>query len=184
MYGIITHLINPSLGYCVKSYNLGMEYVVIHSIKKLKFGKRWYAQMVIWYLIVQLYAISLGSCFGQFVLSSIFLSIWIPKCYFILLFLNKRRILLEAVLLLIMMYATFLCFWLYVHKVICIDILTNFKGALIQDWLQQHGPFDAVVDGANVGLINQHKFSFFQVTRIFCFGWISERGIRNKKQAS
>lgn len=114
-------------------------------------------------------------------LSSIFLSIWIPRCYFILLFLNKRRILLEAVLLLITIYATFLCFRLYVHKAIFIDILTNFKGALIQDWLQRHGPFDAVVDGANVGLINQHKFSFFQVTRIFCFGWISERGIRNKK---
>ncbi|KAM1847123.1 hypothetical protein ACFX14_011439 [Malus domestica] len=29
------------------------------------------------------------------------------------------------------------------------------------EWLQGHGPFDAVVDGANVGLINEHNFSFF-----------------------
>ncbi|KAM1170428.1 hypothetical protein ACFX2G_021300 [Malus domestica] len=32
-----------------------------------------------------------------------------------------------------------------------------------QEWLQRHGPFDAVVDGANVGLVNQHNFSFFQL---------------------
>ncbi|KAL7001958.1 ribonuclease P [Sarracenia purpurea var. burkii] len=30
----------------------------------------------------------------------------------------------------------------------------------ILEWLQKHGPFDAVVDGANVGLVNQHVFSF------------------------
>ncbi|KAK7261790.1 hypothetical protein RIF29_28110 [Crotalaria pallida] len=29
-----------------------------------------------------------------------------------------------------------------------------------QKWLDQHGPFDAVVDGANVGLCNMHHFSF------------------------
>ncbi|KAM0987076.1 hypothetical protein ACFX19_011399 [Malus domestica] len=29
------------------------------------------------------------------------------------------------------------------------------------EWLQGHGPFDAVVDGANVSLINEHNFSFF-----------------------
>ncbi|CAL0324112.1 unnamed protein product [Lupinus luteus] len=29
-----------------------------------------------------------------------------------------------------------------------------------QKWLDQHGPFDAVVDGANVGLQNMHHFSF------------------------
>ncbi|KZV47662.1 protein RNase P 1, chloroplastic/mitochondrial-like [Dorcoceras hygrometricum] len=35
-----------------------------------------------------------------------------------------------------------------------------------QEWLQQHGPFDAVVDGANLGLANQHIFSFSQINRI------------------
>ncbi|KAJ7978247.1 proteinaceous RNase P 1, chloroplastic/mitochondrial-like [Quillaja saponaria] len=35
-----------------------------------------------------------------------------------------------------------------------------------QEWLQQHGPFDAVVDGANVGLVNQHNFSFFQLNSV------------------
>lgn len=29
-----------------------------------------------------------------------------------------------------------------------------------QEWLQQHGPFDAVVDGANVSLVNLHNFCF------------------------
>ncbi|KAB5513693.1 hypothetical protein DKX38_027599 [Salix brachista] len=32
-----------------------------------------------------------------------------------------------------------------------------------QDWLQQHGPFDAVADGANLSLINQQTFSFSQL---------------------
>lgn len=41
----------------------------------------------------------------------------------------------------------------------------------IQEWLRQHGPFDAVVDGANVGLHNQHHFSFFEVG--LCFYLIS-----------
>lgn len=34
---------------------------------------------------------------------------------------------------------------------------------LVQEWLQRHGPFDAVVDGANVGLAYQRNFSFSQV---------------------
>lgn len=41
---------------------------------------------------------------------------------------------------------------------------TNF--AQFQEWLQRHGPFDAVVDGANLGLANQHTFSFAQIKRI------------------
>ncbi|KAK7271931.1 hypothetical protein RJT34_28208 [Clitoria ternatea] len=35
-----------------------------------------------------------------------------------------------------------------------------------QKWLQQHGPFDAVVDGANVGLANGHIFSFSQINNV------------------
>jgi len=34
---------------------------------------------------------------------------------------------------------------------------------LLQKWLERHGPFDAVVDGANVGLSNGHNFSFSRV---------------------
>ncbi|XP_011077156.1 proteinaceous RNase P 1, chloroplastic/mitochondrial [Sesamum indicum] len=41
---------------------------------------------------------------------------------------------------------------------------TNF--AKFQEWLQRHGPFDAVVDGANLGLANQHTFSFPQIMRV------------------
>ncbi|KAI3470354.1 hypothetical protein Pfo_027017 [Paulownia fortunei] len=37
---------------------------------------------------------------------------------------------------------------------------------MVQEWLQRHGPFDAVVDGANVGLANQHTFSFSQIKRV------------------
>ena len=44
------------------------------------------------------------------------------------------------------------------------DILIDWEGELVQEWLQRHGPFDAVVDGANVGLINQHSFKFSQVS--------------------
>lgn len=33
----------------------------------------------------------------------------------------------------------------------------------LQAWLDRYGPFDAVIDGANIGLNNQYKFSFFQV---------------------
>ncbi|KNA02674.1 hypothetical protein SOVF_216470 [Spinacia oleracea] len=32
-----------------------------------------------------------------------------------------------------------------------------------QKWLQTHGPFDAVVDGANVGLTDSHSFNFRQL---------------------
>lgn len=35
----------------------------------------------------------------------------------------------------------------------------------MQEWLETHGPFDAVIDGANVGLINQHTLSFNQVSK-------------------
>ncbi|KAI7991673.1 hypothetical protein LOK49_LG12G00245 [Camellia lanceoleosa] len=45
-------------------------------------------------------------------------------------------------------------------------ILTNLEGALIQEWLQRHGPFDAVIDGANVGLINRHNFNFSQLNSV------------------
>lgn len=34
---------------------------------------------------------------------------------------------------------------------------------LVQEWLQRNGPFEAVVDGANLGLANKHSFSFPQV---------------------
>lgn len=38
---------------------------------------------------------------------------------------------------------------------------------LLQAWLNRHGPFDAIVDGANVGLFNQNfvdgGFNFHQV---------------------
>ncbi|KAM7251662.1 hypothetical protein ACFE04_023545 [Oxalis oulophora] len=39
-------------------------------------------------------------------------------------------------------------------------------GVTEQGWLRQHGPFDAVVDGANVGLVNQHNLSFRQLNEI------------------
>uniref|UniRef100_A0A5B7BWT7 ribonuclease P n=1 Tax=Davidia involucrata TaxID=16924 RepID=A0A5B7BWT7_DAVIN len=71
------------------------------------------------------------------------------------------------------------------EKLVCIDIETreteNFASSLtnlacqrevkadfvqFQEWLQRHGPFDAVIDGANVGLINQHNFSFFQLSSV------------------
>ncbi|RDY01566.1 Proteinaceous RNase P 1, chloroplastic/mitochondrial, partial [Mucuna pruriens] len=35
-----------------------------------------------------------------------------------------------------------------------------------QKWLERHGPFDAVVDGANVGLANGHNFSFSQLNTV------------------
>ncbi|XP_061374808.1 proteinaceous RNase P 1, chloroplastic/mitochondrial-like [Gastrolobium bilobum] len=38
------------------------------------------------------------------------------------------------------------------------EVKANFNH--FQKWLEQHGPFDAVVDGANVGLANVHNFSF------------------------
>ncbi|KAK1310577.1 hypothetical protein QJS10_CPA08g01051 [Acorus calamus] len=35
-----------------------------------------------------------------------------------------------------------------------------------QEWLARHGPFEAVVDGANVGYFNQYSFSFFQLNSV------------------
>ncbi|KAK6137819.1 hypothetical protein DH2020_028444 [Rehmannia glutinosa] len=71
------------------------------------------------------------------------------------------------------------------EKLVCIDIdpkeTENFAKSLaklaskkeaktgfvqFQEWLQCHGPFDAVVDGANVGLANQRTFSFSQIKRV------------------
>ncbi|XP_030926228.1 proteinaceous RNase P 1, chloroplastic/mitochondrial-like isoform X3 [Quercus lobata] len=71
------------------------------------------------------------------------------------------------------------------EKLVCIDIdpkeTENFASSLtnvacqrevkadfvrFQEWLQRHGPFDAVVDGANVGLINQHSFKFSQLNMV------------------
>ena len=37
-----------------------------------------------------------------------------------------------------------------INKMIVSDILIDWEGELIYEWLQQHGPFDVVVDGANV----------------------------------
>lgn len=36
----------------------------------------------------------------------------------------------------------------------------------MQEWLGRHGPFDAVIDGANIGLVNQHNFSFYPVKKM------------------
>ncbi|XP_006353636.1 proteinaceous RNase P 1, chloroplastic/mitochondrial isoform X1 [Solanum tuberosum] len=71
------------------------------------------------------------------------------------------------------------------EKLVCIDIdpkeTENFANSLVklacerevkanfvqfQDWLQKHGPFDAVVDGANVGLITQRNFNFSQLRSV------------------
>ncbi|KAK9987018.1 hypothetical protein SO802_031969 [Lithocarpus litseifolius] len=71
------------------------------------------------------------------------------------------------------------------EKLVCIDIdpkeTENFASSLsnvacqrevkadfvrFQEWLQRHGPFDAVVDGANLGLINQHSFKFSQLNMV------------------
>ncbi|GMY32259.1 proteinaceous RNase P 1, chloroplastic/mitochondrial-like isoform X3 [Fagus crenata] len=46
------------------------------------------------------------------------------------------------------------------------DILIDLEGELIQEWLQKYGPFDAVVDGANVGLVSMHTFSFYQLNSV------------------
>ncbi|KAK9096229.1 hypothetical protein Sjap_021726 [Stephania japonica] len=35
-----------------------------------------------------------------------------------------------------------------------------------KEWLRSHGPFDAVIDGANVGLVNSQHFSFFQLNSV------------------
>ncbi|KAL1552200.1 Proteinaceous RNase P 1, chloroplastic/mitochondrial [Salvia divinorum] len=71
------------------------------------------------------------------------------------------------------------------EKLVCIDIdpreTENFAKSLaelasekeaqsnfaqFQEWLQRHGPFDAVVDGANLGLANQRVFNFGQIKRV------------------
>lgn len=52
------------------------------------------------------------------------------------------------------------------HNLIANSLVTDCGGVLFQEWLQQHGPFDAIIDGANVGLINQKTFSFSQVTEM------------------
>ena len=52
-------------------------------------------------------------------------------------------------------------------------ILIDLEGDLIQDWLQKNGPFEAVVDGANVGLINQHSFNFFQVSGMLIISFMA-----------
>ncbi|KAM5567403.1 proteinaceous RNase P 1, chloroplastic/mitochondrial [Rosa sericea] len=71
------------------------------------------------------------------------------------------------------------------QKLVCIDIdpkeTENFAVSLsklanqrevradfaqFQEWLKRHGPFDAIIDGANVGLSNQHNFSFSQLKNV------------------
>lgn len=42
--------------------------------------------------------------------------------------------------------------------------MTDIEGQHFQEWLQQHGPFDAVIDGANICLTNMHNFNFLQVS--------------------
>ncbi|KAJ3681481.1 hypothetical protein LUZ60_015970 [Juncus effusus] len=44
----------------------------------------------------------------------------------------------------------------------------NAKNAFLQftKWLEKNGPFDAVIDAANVGLCNQRDFSFHQVRNV------------------
>ncbi|XP_050237204.1 proteinaceous RNase P 1, chloroplastic/mitochondrial [Mercurialis annua] len=71
------------------------------------------------------------------------------------------------------------------EKLVCIDIdpseTENFATSLtnlackrevksdfvrFQEWLQQHGPFDAVIDGANIGLVTQKEFNFYQLNTV------------------
>ncbi|KAL9423233.1 hypothetical protein AB3S75_035343 [Citrus x aurantiifolia] len=71
------------------------------------------------------------------------------------------------------------------ERLVCIDIdpreTENFASSLsnlacqrevrsdfnkFQEWLGRHAPFDAVIDGANVGLVNQHNFSFYQLNTV------------------
>ncbi|VVB07379.1 unnamed protein product [Arabis nemorensis] len=71
------------------------------------------------------------------------------------------------------------------EKLVCIDInpmeTENFAASLtrlacerevkasfnqFQEWLERHGPFDAVIDGANIGLAKQRNFSFFQLNNV------------------
>ncbi|PIA47535.1 hypothetical protein AQUCO_01400285v1 [Aquilegia coerulea] len=71
------------------------------------------------------------------------------------------------------------------ERLVCIDIdpleTENFANLLsrlacqreawanfnqFQNWLKNNGPFDAVIDGANVSLNNGHAFSFFQLNAV------------------
>ncbi|XXG60736.1 hypothetical protein AAC387_Pa04g2572 [Persea americana] len=71
------------------------------------------------------------------------------------------------------------------EKLVCIDIdpleTENFASSLssltcqkelnadftkFQEWLVHHGPFEAVIDGANMGLYNQQHFNFFQLNSV------------------
>ncbi|XP_062227279.1 proteinaceous RNase P 1, chloroplastic/mitochondrial [Phragmites australis] len=71
------------------------------------------------------------------------------------------------------------------ERLVCIDIdpseTENFANSLtelaskrevkedflgFQHWLRRHGPFDAVIDAANVGLYNSKSFSFSQVNSV------------------
>ncbi|XP_037497733.1 proteinaceous RNase P 1, chloroplastic/mitochondrial isoform X2 [Jatropha curcas] len=71
------------------------------------------------------------------------------------------------------------------QKLVCIDIdpreTENFATSLanlacrkevkadfvlFQEWLKKHGPFDAVIDGANLGLVKQKTFSFYQLNSV------------------
>ncbi|KAJ4831635.1 Proteinaceous RNase P 1, chloroplastic/mitochondrial [Turnera subulata] len=71
------------------------------------------------------------------------------------------------------------------EKLVCIDIdpkeTENFATSLanlaferegkadffqFQEWLQRRGPFDAVIDGANMGLANQRSFNFYQLNTV------------------
>lgn len=49
-----------------------------------------------------------------------------------------------------------------------IVFLINLEVIYIQEWLDRHGPFDAIIDGANVSLVNAHSFNFFQVSKDEC----------------
>ncbi|XP_028056469.1 proteinaceous RNase P 1, chloroplastic/mitochondrial-like isoform X2 [Camellia sinensis] len=44
--------------------------------------------------------------------------------------------------------------------------LSNSIRPISKEWLQRHDPFDVVIDGANVGLINRHNFNFSQLNSI------------------
>ncbi|XP_020089072.1 proteinaceous RNase P 1, chloroplastic/mitochondrial [Ananas comosus] len=44
------------------------------------------------------------------------------------------------------------------------EVKADFLG--FQEWLERNGPFDAVIDAANVGLYNQKNFSFFQLNSV------------------
>lgn len=52
--------------------------------------------------------------------------------------------------------------WTNFYEDELLPFLTNFISKFMQEWLQKHGPFDAVVDGANVGYLKNY-FDFNQV---------------------